>query len=144
MAVLNKEMEEFIKAVKKMIDEDGSGTKKLKLYVSIRFSFFQKLVSLAKLSEPTITSMKSSLMEFKEAFLSKEKELVQTILNLGIRAREFDGINAKSHADVFVTTMWGLRMLLHKKEITTDEDYQKLEHYQKQLTTLFLKAITKS
>src|SRR6478736_3179718 len=143
MAVIHKEMEKFVTAIKELIEEDGTATKKLKQYGTIRLSFYQKLISLAKLGEQTITSMKTSLMEFKEAFLTKEKELVQTILNQGIREREFDGINAKSHADLFVTTMWGLRMLMHKKENTTDEDYQKLEYYQKQLTSLFLKAITK-
>jgi AcrR family transcriptional regulator len=144
VAVMNKEMDEFIKAIKKLIEEDETASKKLKRYNSIRLGFFQKLVSLAKLSDSTITSLKTSLQEFKDIFLAKEKELVQTILNQGIREREFDGINAKAQADLFVTTMWGLRMLLHKKEIKTDEDYQKVEYYQKQFTSLFLKAITKS
>ena len=144
LAVINKEMEEFVKAIKKLIEEDESASKKLRRYNSIRLDFFQRLVSLAKLSDSTMTSLKTSLHEFKDTFLAKEKELVQAILNQGIREREFDGISAKAHADLFVTTMWGMRMLLHRKEIKTEEDYLKVEHYQKQFTALFLKAITKS
>jgi TetR/AcrR family transcriptional regulator len=145
LAVIQKEMDEFIAGVIRVTKEKGTASKKLKHYVSIRQSHFQRLVSLAHIDEQSLTIVKSSSEKLHEHLVLKETKLVQHILSMGIKAGEFTSFATQTYADLLVTSMRGLRVLMiHKKELIDPEDYAKAEHYQKQLTTLFLKAITKS
>ena len=144
IAVIDKEKDEFVKAIEKIIPEEGLASKKLKQYVTIRHLYFQKLHSIAAVGIQALTEMKSLLEKWKESFSVKDKELILAILQQGVRDGEFESIPAKSHADLFVTTLQGLRTLFIKKgEIATEQDYQKAEHYQKLLLSFFLKAIIK-
>ncbi len=144
IAVLEKEMSEFIKAIKKVIAEEGSASKKIKQYVNIRHEYFQRLHSIAHVSIQTLADMKSSMDTFKENIIAQEKELIQTILQQGIKDDEFESISAKAHADLFITTLYGIRLQFIKKgEIPSASDYSIADHYQKQLTSFFLKAIIK-
>lgn len=147
LAVIRKEKDEFVKQLTASVQGPEKATKKLKSYLSIRHHHFKKLMSLAKMDEMMLTAMKTSYEEQRQQLMMKEKELVQQIFQQGIKSGEFKSFNAKSHADLFVTSMHGLRVVfIHKKKLieTTEEDYQMAEHYQKQLAALFLESITKA
>jgi hypothetical protein len=99
------------------------------------------------MDELLLTSVKTSYESYKQNLVAKEKELVQLIFQQGIKEGEFESFNTKLYADLFVTSMQGLRVaIIHKKKLieTKEEDYEAAEQYQKQLTTIFLKSITKA
>ncbi|MBS1507449.1 MAG: TetR/AcrR family transcriptional regulator [Bacteroidetes bacterium] len=146
LAVIEQEMDEFIKALTAMIGEEEPASKKLKQYTSIRHEYFRRLISLAKLGEHTLSAMKASMDVFKQNLEKQEKELIRRIFQEGIKNGEFESFNAKAYADLFVATMQGLRVsVIHKKTLseTKEEDYQLAEQYQKQITAIFLKSISK-
>jgi len=145
LAVIQKEMDEFIAAIIRITREKGTAAKKIKHYVSIRHSYFQRLVTLALIDEQSQTILKSSKEKIHQNLVSKEIKTVQQILSGGVKEGEFGSFNTKSYADLLVTAMRGLRILMiHKKEPIDAEDYTIAEYYEKQLTSLFLKAIKKS
>jgi AcrR family transcriptional regulator len=144
LAVIRKEMDEFIAAVAEVRKEKGVAAKKLKHYATIRQSYFRRLISLAHVDEQSLTLLKSSSEKLHETLVLQETEQVQQILGDGISNHEFEPFPIKLYADLFVTALRGLRVLaIHKKDMITDDDYKKAEHYQKQFITLFLKAIQK-
>ncbi len=147
LAVVQKEMDEFLELLTESTKRNEKASKKLKSYISIRHSYFKKLVSIAKMDELLLTSMKSSYEAYKENLTAKEKELINLIFQQGIKEGEFESFNTKAYADLFVTAMQGLRIaIIHKKKLieTKEEDYEAAEQYQKQLITIFLKSITKA
>lgn len=138
IAVIDKEKDEFIRSIKKLISEEGPASKKLRQYVTTRHAAFQKFHSIAHVSYQALTEMKSFLEKWKDGFMIEEKELIQAILQQGVRDSEFDSVQPKSHADLFITTLYGIRYLFIKKgEIPTEKDYQMADHYQKQLLSFF-------
>jgi TetR/AcrR family transcriptional regulator len=147
LAVIQMEMDEFLKSLSESVSRTENASKKLKSYVTTRHGYFKKLVSIAKMDEHLLTSMQSSYDSYKQSLVAKEKELIQLIFQQGIKDGEFESFNTKLYADVFVTAMQGVRLaIIHKKKLndTKEEDYQVAEQYQKQLTSIFLKSITKS
>ncbi len=146
LAVIQKEMDEFLKSLSESVSRGEKASKKLKSYITIRHGYFKKLVSIAKMDEWSLTSVKSSYESYKQSLIAKEKELVQLVFQQGIKEHEFESFNAKLYADLFVTAMQGVRMaIIHTKNLieTKEEDYEAAEQYQKQLTSVFLKSITK-
>lgn len=146
LAVIQKEMDEFLKMLSDNVSRSEKASKKLKSYVSIRHRYFKKMVSIAKMDELLLTSMKSSYETYKQNLMAREKELVQLILQQGVKEGEFELFNAKAYADLFVTAMHGIRIaIIHKKKLieTQEEDYEAAENYQKQLAAIFLKSIVK-
>lgn len=147
LAVIRKESDEFLKQLDACRIKPDKSAKKLKSYITIRHNYFKKLVSLAKVDEQSMATLKASAETHRQNMEEREKELVHLILKQGIKEGEFKSCNAKSIADLFVTTMRGLRVaIIHKKNLvdTKEEDYQASEKYQQQLVAIFLKSLSKA
>lgn len=145
--VIKHEMEKFFSGITEVTTRPLPADAQLKEYVELRFRCFLEFVNLSKLGSAQLQAVKSAYAPVNDDFVAREKEIVAGILKAGIKSRRFEKIDVVAHADLFVSVLRSLRLMILKQRddfAITEEDYQSLLNYQTQFTTVFIKGISKA
>lgn len=144
-AVIGREMDAFIEKMNAVVDAAGEASSKLKMYMSEKLLSFQQLVNLGKFSSSSFDSLKPAFSPLAEDFVKRENKLVERILALGVKKKEFNIENISLTAEMFVNVTRGLRMLAIKQRdsyFLNEDDYATLAKHQEHFTYIFLKGIS--
>lgn len=144
--VIRHEMENFFDEINKLASRSIPADEQLKQFTDLRFTCFREFVNLGKLASTQFESVRSAFYKLNSEFVQREKKIIQAILEAGVKSKTFEKIDAPSHADLFVSVLRSLRVLLLKQRndfLLSDEDYRSLENYQTHFTSVFIKGISK-
>ena len=110
-AVITEEHEEFLDAVKTLMREDGCAPDRLKKYVTKRFEYFDRLLSLNLHELQGTVRSKPILAEMFKQFAAQELKCIHHILEEGRKSGDF-GFTSPTHklAEVFLHILQGLRL----------------------------------
>jgi TetR/AcrR family transcriptional regulator len=145
VAVIRVEMDVFISEMEKVIPTSITATEKLQRYLKKRFVYFQELVNLWKVTGANHDTVKPVYASCNKEFEQRERKIIEEILQAGIASKEFSKIDVSKHAQLFVSSLQGLRVLMIKQRdsfLLTPEDYAELSEYQTLLTQVFVKGIS--
>jgi AcrR family transcriptional regulator len=146
-AVIGREMDSFIEKMNTVVDAPGDAADKLKMYNSEKLLSFQQLINLGKFSSATYDSLKPAFSSLAEEFLKRENKLIERVIGLGVKRKEFEVKNIPLTAEMFVNVTRGLRMLMIKQKesyFLSEDDYVLLQKHQEHFTDIFLKGILKN
>jgi TetR/AcrR family transcriptional regulator len=145
--VIRNEMEVFFEEMDKASGESIPGARKLNHFVELRFVYFKQFLNLGKLEEVHFDSVKPGFMKLNEDFLSREKKIIEEIILVGIKEREFEKIDAVLHADLFVSLLRSIRVMIIKERDSfklTPQDYETIKNYQANFTSVYVKGISRA
>lgn len=146
LEVVRVEMENFFTETNELTSQSSSPAYQLQQYVDLRFNSFKDFINLGKLASSHFESVRSAFFPLNNDFLEREKKIVRDILQAGIKSGVFQDIDPDVHADLFVSVLRSLRVLMVKQRndfLLTDEDYEQLKSYQTRFTTVFINGISK-
>ena len=146
LEVLRLEMENFFTEINRLTSQSIPPPDQLKQYVDLRFNSFKDFLNLGKLATAHFESVRSAFFPLNNDFLEREKMIIRTILESGIKNNSFEPVDVPSHADLFVSVLRSLRVLILKQRndfLLTDEDYEEIKNYQARFTSVFIKGISK-
>jgi TetR/AcrR family transcriptional regulator len=144
VAVVDKDIDRFVDAIEDIIQKPSKASFKLKKYISIRNSFFKKLMSLPKVELASLSEFTPVVNELRTNLFNKEKLRIEKIIQLGIREDEFVRVNAETYADLFLCALIGLRTSRLSAGFTlTEENYEKMANQSLLFVDLFLKSLRK-
>jgi TetR/AcrR family transcriptional repressor of mexJK operon len=144
--VLRNEMEKFLSESDRMRGQSIPASEQMRQYVDLRFTCFKQFLNLATLASTNEETFKSAFARLHNDFIEREKEIIQSILKAGMKSREFEKLDATMHADLFVSILRGLRVMILKRRenfILTPEDYDSLKNYQTEFVSVYVKGISK-
>ncbi len=144
--VIRHEMENFFGEINKLASQSIPADEQLKQYVDLRFTCFKDFVNLGKLASTHFETVRSAFYSLNNDFVGREKEITRAILEAGIKSKTFEKIDAASHADLFVSVLRSLRVMILKQRndfLLTDDDYLSLRNYQTHFTSVFIKGISR-
>jgi TetR/AcrR family transcriptional regulator len=146
-AVIGREMDAFIEKMNGIVDTAGDAAGKLKLYNSEKLLSFQQLVNLGKFSSTSFDSLKPAFSPLAEDFIKRENKLIERILGLGVKQKEFTIDNIALTAEMFVSVTRGLRMLTIKYRdsyFLSEDDYTTLQKHLEHFTRIFIQGISRT
>jgi len=144
IAVVEQDIAEFVQVIESLISRTSKASFKLKKYVVTRNEFLVRLLNLAKVETLIASDVFNPVYdELKVSFFNKEMELVQKIFQQGIDQQEFNKFPVKEYADLFLSSMVGLRAtaLTSKATENRNPDYDKVERQTSLFVELFLKSV---
>ena len=145
VAVVDKDIDEFVEAIEDIIKKPSKASFKLKKYVSIRNTFFKRLMSLPKVEHAAVAEFAPVVNELKVNLFNKEKKRIEKIIELGIKDNEFMRVNPEIYADLFLSALIGLRTSRFAPGfLLTEENYEKIASQTLLFADLFLKSLRKS
>jgi TetR/AcrR family transcriptional regulator len=146
MEVLRNEIEKFLAESDRMRNQPIPASEQMKQYVDLRLNCFKRFLNLATLATTNEETFKSAFARLHNDFVERENEIIQGILKAGIKSREFEKLDVTMHADLFVSILRGLRVMILKRRenfVLTPEDYESLKNYQTEFVLVYLKGISK-
>lgn len=127
-AVIQKEQDEFLTYVSKILDSESTAESLFKLFIKRRQVFFEKCINLSQLKYDSLTSTPLACKLIGD-FYKKEEEIVQAILKLGIAQNEFkQEMDIKSESELLVLMLQGIRLATIKRK--NDTILNKEDHIQ--------------
>jgi TetR/AcrR family transcriptional regulator len=146
-AVIEKEQNEFVEEIKKLIKPTSRASSLFVMYLKKRQAYFDQFMNLSKLRYDSLMSPKPLLAKLSENLSDKERELVRAIIEVGINNKEFRKINSQEYADFLILLLQGLRFIALKKQTglsMSDEEREKLNENLKRTVNMFMRDITVS
>ncbi|MEI9918569.1 MAG: TetR/AcrR family transcriptional regulator [Bacteroidota bacterium] len=146
-AVIGREMDAFIEKMNDLLEAPGSASEKFKLYIDERLLSFQSLINLGKFSSSIFDSLKPALSSLQEDFTKRENQLIEKVLALGVKKKEFTIEDIPLTAEMFTSVTRGLRMMVLKQRdsyFLNEDDYATLRKHQEHFTQVFLKGISRT
>jgi AcrR family transcriptional regulator len=146
-AVIGREMDSFIERMSAVVDAPGKASDKLKLYMTERLLSFQQLINLGKFSTSNFDSLKPAFSSLQDDFFKRENNLVERLLELGVKNKEFEIKDIPATSDMFVAVTRGLRAMIIKQRdsyFLNEEDYATLARHKQTFIDVFLKGISKA
>ena len=146
IGVIEREMNAFLDQVQSSIEEPGSASAKLYKYMEERLANFRELLNLVKLESANQESVKPSTALWEQLH-KREVKLVEKILELGVRKKEFTIENIPLTADMYVSVTRGLRLMVIKMSGSyhlNEEAYNTLKTHQEHFTKVFVKGISRT
>jgi AcrR family transcriptional regulator len=146
-AVIAREMDSFIEKMHVLIELPGSASDKIRQCVKERLISFQQLINLGKFSTSNIDSLKPAFSSLLADFCKRENRIVERVLELGVKKKEFDVDDIPLTAEMFTTVTRGLRTMIIKQRdsyFLNDDDYATLNTHQEHFTEIFLKGISRT
>jgi AcrR family transcriptional regulator len=142
VAVVEQDIAEFVNTIEQLIERPSKPSFKLKKYASLRNQLLAKLYNLGKVENPSPADLFNPIFDqLKITYITKEKTLVQQMLQLGIDEKEYVRFNVPRYADLFVSALIGLRT----NAVTASEPLRKemasIEEQSRLFVEIFLKAI---
>lgn len=140
MAVVEEDMNEFVKAIEELIERPNKAAFKLKKYISLKHILLTKFINLAKIDTFDAKEVFNPVYDdLKQRFTKKEKELIEKIFHIGIAEKEFIKFPVEDYADLFVSTASGLRTVA-----LTGSRVESAHEEASRQTALFLEIFLKS
>lgn len=146
-AVIEKEQNEFIEEIKSLIKPTSKANSLFVMYQKKRNTYFGKFMNLSKLRYDSLTSSKPLLGKLSEKLSEKEREIVRSIIEVGINNKEYRKINAQNYADFLLLLLQGIRFIALKKQaglVMSEEEHEKLNENSKRTINLFIKDLSTS
>ena len=135
--VVASEQAQFIALAEKLLERRITCTEKLKIYADHRFASFRDLVNLSKLSFDSLFRFRPVINDLMKEFKRKELTLIEKILDQGMASGEFRNIDKRFYAELFASSMAGLRLgSLRKSESDKEPSRTALKQQRAQMLTL--------
>ncbi len=110
IAVVEQDVAEFIQTMETLIARPSKASFKFKKYIGTRQDLLKRLLNLAKVESVTLTEVFNPLFDdLRQRIYQKELAFVLAILVQGIDNGEFRKVPADSYAELFLSTLVGLR-----------------------------------
>jgi len=114
-AVVKREQDGFFANVKdQVIESEGAAGEKLEMYVEKRHAYFLNAFGNLGKIKMTMETIKPMLGDLLNNFFRSEVAVVAEILQEGINNNEFRDIDVSEYADLFISSMNGLRSITIK------------------------------
>lgn len=143
-AVIEGEQKEFVLEIEKMLARDISAAEKLKKYISKRLEYFNELINIGTLSAHSLFDNKSIFKHLFKSFQFKELELLQQIIDEGIKNSEFEKKHQKDIAKILLHIMHGLRfrtLVLLKGSVLEEKEFKVLYDEMMLTAEIFINGI---
>jgi len=141
VAVVEQDLEEFVNTIEQLIERPSKPSFKLKKYVSLRNDVLDRLLNLARVESLSPSDVFNPVFDdLKKTFFQKEVALVRRILEYGMDQQEFAKFPADTYADLFVSSLIGLRTAA----VSTPIDRVSHDERTRSQTTLFVDLFLKS
>jgi TetR/AcrR family transcriptional regulator len=144
-AVIEKEQNEFIEEIKALIKPTSKANSLFVMYQKKRNAYFGKFMNLSKLRYDSLTSTKPLLGKLSENLSRKEREIVRSIIEVGINNKEYRKVNSQDYADFLLLLLQGIRFIALKKQtdlVMSEEEHEKLNENSKRTINLFIKDLS--
>jgi AcrR family transcriptional regulator len=144
IAVIEKEQTEFLDRIMKRITEIPEADLLLREYTNTRLSYFRTLLNLSRLRLQFYSDLKPVLKDTMHVFREKEKEIIVTIIDKGIKDRIFFYDDAEKAASLFLDMLRGLRMTILNDKISLVLDQQEYDRFLEKtnaVTEIFIKGL---
>jgi TetR/AcrR family transcriptional regulator len=135
-AVIESEQNEFIKEIETIISKPISASKKLIDYVDKRFYYFEKFLNLGTLHLHSMMDNHSIHQNYFKEFNQKELRLLSSIIEDGIKSKEFRHNLTKDLPMVILRAQQGFRFFYLRRNIHTTGDKALLKKLHLDLKTL--------
>ena len=117
-AVVEKEQEEFIQLLTEKLSLMSDPKTMLLEYIEIRMKYFRNMLNLSRFRLQDFRNLKPLIGDTWIQFQTKEVEIIEQILNIGIKQNLFFIENPNEVAQLFLDILKGLRKNeLHEKEL---------------------------
>jgi TetR/AcrR family transcriptional regulator len=144
-AVIEKEQNEFIEEIKSLIKPTSKANALFVMYQKKRSAYFGKFMNLSKLRYESLMSSKPLLGKLSANLTEKEREIVRSIIEVGINNKEYRKVNAQEYADFLLLLLQGLRFIALKKQeglVMSEEEHDNLSENSKRTINLFIKDLS--
>jgi AcrR family transcriptional regulator len=141
-AVVEKEQDEFIQMLTEKLSFMSDPQAMLLEYIKIRMNHFRAMLNLSRFRLEDFKTLKPLMSDTFIKFLAKEVEIIEQILNIGIKQNQFFIEQPHEVAELFLDLLKGLRHnQLHNKELfyLDQKEYDLLV----EKTTAFIKIFIK-
>jgi TetR/AcrR family transcriptional regulator len=143
-AVISLEQAELLSDIEKLLQKPASSSDKLREYVKFRMQFFRDLINLGTLSVHSYMDNKSVFKKLFVDFEKTELELINQIIDEGIRNNEFLKFRDEDTPVVFLHILQGLRCRILRNARGRELDKKTRDSLQQEMQTateIFLKGI---
>jgi TetR/AcrR family transcriptional regulator len=145
-AVIELEQEEFFLQIGKRLAEVETAEAMLGEFLSIRHEHFKNFINLNIFRFADFHKIKPHVRESFRGFRERETGIVESIIQKGIRSRQFNCRNPKDSAALFLEILQGLRMVVMQHRDYMDlakEDYDQIEREHQLFLSLFIDSLRK-
>jgi AcrR family transcriptional regulator len=146
-AVVDKEQSEFMRVLKKDLENIQDPVEGLTKYVLNRLSYFKTMVNLSRLRAESFTEYKPLIADSMIRFRENEKKIIMGFLDSGIARGVFRIEDTHETASLFLDLLRGLRgaVLTDKKLLVIDDDeFNKMADKAIRFTIIFINGIRKT
>jgi AcrR family transcriptional regulator len=143
-AVVEKEQEEFIQLLTEKLSLMSDPKEMLLEYIEIRMKYFRTMLNLSRFRLQDFRSLKPLIGDTWIQFQTKEVEIIEQILNEGIKQNIFFIEKPHEVAQLFLDLLKGLRKNeLHEKELfyLDQDEYSGLVNKTFDFVNIFIKGL---
>jgi AcrR family transcriptional regulator len=143
-AVVEKEQEEFIQLLTENLSLMSDPKEMLLEYIEIRMKYFRNMLNLSRFRLQDFRNLKPLIGDTWIQFQTKEVEIIEQILNIGIKQNIFFIENPNKVAQLFLDILKGLRKNeLHEKELfyLNEDEYSGLVNRTFDFVKIFIKGL---
>jgi TetR/AcrR family transcriptional regulator len=145
-AVVKREQDCFLNEMRLLIKEGSTAESKFFNYTKHRHDYLLKVfVNLTQL-KMTIDHVKPLLGNLMDLFMKAEIEIIESILNEGVKNNEFYSMDTATMADAYIASAQGLRTLTIKNRnsyVLEKSDFEEIESRINTIAKIFIKGIKK-
>lgn len=143
-AVVEKEQEEFIQLLTEKLSLMSDPGEMFLEYIDIRMKYFRNMLNLSRFRLQDFRNLKPLIGDTWIQFQTKEVEIIEQILNIGIKQNIFFIENPNEVAQLFLDILKGLRKNeLHEKELfyLNEVEYSGLVTRTFEFVKIFIKGL---
>ncbi len=143
IAVVEEEMDEFVKAIEQLIERTSKPSFKLKKFVALRNQLLSRMGNLGNIESPRPEEYFNPVFDdLRATYTEREKGLVQRILQRGIDEGEFTKFPVVPYTDLFLAALSGIRLqYMIRGKAATATDNANTEEQTRLLVDIFLRSI---
>ena len=121
-AVMEREGERFLSRVEEAVERAGSASDKLLAFVTTRYQHLNELRALYELDEAVVLELLPLAHQARKEFLSRERQLLEGILEEGVKRGEFEIEDVGFLALVIIAAIQGVdsTFLLYREEFPAE------------------------
>lgn len=143
-AVVEKEQEEFIQLLTEKLSLMSDPKTMLLEYIEIRMKYFRNMLNLSRFRLQDFRNLKPLIGDTWIQFQTREVEIIEQILNVGIKQNIFFIETPHEVAQLFLDILKGLRKNeLHEKELfyLNQDEYSGLVNKTFDFVNIFIKGL---
>jgi len=143
-AVVEKEQEEFIHLLTEKLSLMSEPSDMFLEYIEIRMKYFRNMLNLSRFRLQDYRNLKPIIGDIWIQFQTKEVEIIEQILNEGIKQKIFFIENPNEVAQLFLDILKGLRKNeFHEKELfyLNEDEYSGLVNRTSEFVKIFIKGL---